>query len=70
MTSGCGPTLKTLLADSGHQIPESMAIDVLIQLLNRLEKIHLLGVIHGNVCPSSLRIDIVNNYKVYLCNFY
>jgi serine/threonine protein kinase len=44
--------------------------EVLIQLLNRLEKLHQLGMIHGNVCPSSLRIDLKEDCKVYLCDFY
>jgi serine/threonine protein kinase len=42
----------------------------LIQLLNRLEKIHSLGLIHGNICPDALRIDQERDNKVILCDFY
>lgn len=45
-------------------------LELLIQLVNRLEKLHQLGMIHGNVCPASLRIDLENDCKVYLCDFY
>ena len=43
---------------------------MLIQLLNRLEKLHSAGVIHGNVCPEALRLDFSKNLKLTLCDFY
>lgn len=70
VTSGCGPTLKTLVADKGPHLPLKFVLELLIQLVNRLEKLHQLGMIHGNVCPTSLRIDLENDCKVYLCDFY
>lgn len=47
-----------------------MAFDLTIQLVNRLEKFHSLGYVHGNICPDSIRFDSCDQKRIILCDFY
>lgn len=46
------------------------AFDLTIQIVNRLEKLHSIGYVHGNICPESIRFDSSDQKRVILSDFY
>ncbi len=52
-----GTNLRNLASEETYSVNDVQAIDYTIQLVNRLEKLHSLGYVHGNVCPEAIRFD-------------
>lgn len=67
--SELGPSLQSLIINSPTVINEAAIYFLITQIINRVETLHELGFRHGNICPSSLYLDINNHKQILLADF-
>lgn len=64
-----GPSLQSLLDDRGRPFELPTVVKIGIQLLDRLEILHALNVVHCDIKPSNITIGQNNPSELYLIDF-
>ncbi|MDR0964525.1 MAG: serine/threonine protein kinase [Clostridium sp.] len=59
-----GQTLKSKLAQTGGKLPAEQVFDMLRPVMTSLAKIHDSGMIHRDISPDNIMIDVEGNVKL------
>ena len=54
LTTHPGPSLQSLILSQPSAMNQASALNIGMQLVNRIESLHSTGFYHGNICPSSI----------------
>jgi len=62
-----GPTLKEIV--TFHELDDFQLYSYILQILNRVEALHNLGFVHGDIKLQNMLVDAADQEKVFLIDF-
>jgi casein kinase 1 alpha len=69
VTQDIGPSLSELVQGEPKAMNEASIINIGLQIVNRIEKLHDLGYTHGNICPSTIYFGGRDLKQLFIADF-